>query len=176
MPIFSYKNYKPKIGNDCFIAPGAMVIGNVSIGNNVSLWFNTVTRGDVNSILIGDNTNIQDLTMLHVTDDYPLVVGCDVTVGHNAILHGCTIGEKSLIGMGAIVLDNALLGPNSVLAAGSLLPPGKSYPSNVLIMGNPGKVVRELSLEELDGIKLSSMHYQQRNKEFLDSNNFNEIL
>ena len=175
MSVFSYKNIEPKIGNNCFVAPGAAIIGNVTIGNNVSFWFNTVARGDVNKIIIGDNSNIQDLTMLHVTDDFPLIIGKEVTVGHNAILHGCNIGDNTLIGMGAIVLDNASLGSNSVLAAGSLLPPGKVYPSNVLIMGNPGKVVRELLPEEIESIKDSSVHYQQRNQEYLNSKEFFKI-
>ncbi|MDC1175331.1 gamma carbonic anhydrase family protein [Bacteriovoracaceae bacterium] len=156
MAIYSLEENIPKIKNNCFIADSAQVIGRVSIGEHSSLWFNVVARGDVNQITIGNNTNIQDLTMLHVIEDIPLIIGDGVSVGHNAILHACTVEDNCLIGMGAIVLDGAVIGKNSVVAGGSVVPPGKSFPANSMIMGSPAKVVRPLREDE---IKQYGQHY-----------------
>lgn len=148
MPIYSYQKHVPKIANGCFIAPSADVIGRVTLGENVSLWYNVVARGDINEIIIGENTNIQDLSMLHVDFNLPCIIGKNVTVGHNAIIHACTIGDHCLIGMGAIILNGAVIGEHSVVAAGSVVPPGKLFPPNSMIMGSPAKVSRELTKEE----------------------------
>lgn len=156
MTYYSYKEFTPNIGEQCFIAPDATVIGRVEVADHANLWFKTVARGDVNFIKIGKNTNIQDLSMLHVTEENPLVVGSNVSVGHNVVLHACTIEDHCLIGMGAIVLDGVVIGRNSLVAAGSVVPPGKSYPPNSFIIGSPAKAIRELSDDEK---KLYGEHY-----------------
>jgi gamma-carbonic anhydrase len=147
MAIYKYMNHKPIIGDDCFIAPDASIIGEVEIGNNVNIWFNTVLRADGAKIVVGDNTNIQDLSMLHIDRDTPLIIGKNVTVGHKATLHACTIEDSCLIGMDAVVLNGAKIGRNSVVAAGSVVPPGKEYPPGSMIMGSPAKAVKELTPE-----------------------------
>lgn len=149
MPIYSYKNIKPKMSDGIYIAPSADLIGDIKVGANTSFWFQTVTRADVNHIEIGENTNIQDLSMLHVSWDYPLIVGSNVTIGHQVTLHACTIGDSCLIGMGAVILDGAEIGKNCLVAAGSVVPPGKKYPDGSFIIGNPAKVKRELTSEEI---------------------------
>lgn len=148
MSLYSYKNLNPEIAEGCFIAPSADVIGDVKLGNNVSIWYNSVVRGDMDEIVIGENTNIQDLCMLHVDYNIPLHIGKNVTIGHKATLHGCTIGDSCLIGMGAIIMDNAKIGANSLVAAGTIIPPGKEYPPGSFIMGVPGRVKKELTEEE----------------------------
>ena len=150
MTIYNLNDVSPSLSEGVFIAESADIIGEVSVGENASLWFGVVARGDVNSITVGENTKIQDLTMLHVTEDLPLVVGKNVSVGHGAILHACTVEDSCLIGMGAIILDGAHIGKNSVVAGGSVVPPGKKYPENSMIMGNPAKVVRPLKADEIE--------------------------
>ncbi len=157
MQTLSFLNYQPELSEGVFIAPGAFVIGKVDLGAHVNIWFNAVVRGDVNRIQIGDNTNIQDLSMLHVTDDLPLIIGNNVTVGHSAILHACTIGDGCLIGMGAKILDGAVIGEKSLVAAGSVVPPGKVYPPGSFIMGAPAVVKKELSATQKEQI---SNHYK----------------
>ncbi len=137
------------------------------MGDHSNLWFNAVARGDINSIQIGENTNVQDLTMLHVVNDIPLVIGNHVSIGHNAILHACTIEDHCLIGMGAIVLDGAVIGKNSVVAAGSVVPPGKSYPPGSMIRGAPAQVQRALRPEELEGYGNHYLSYIQNKNDFL---------
>lgn len=147
--IAAYKGVKPKIPASAWIADSADVIGDVTLGENVNIWFGCVVRGDVHWIKIGDNTNIQDATVLHVTRGRsPLTIGARVSVGHKALLHGCTVGDDCLIGMGAILLDDVEVGSGSVVAAGALCPPGKKYPAGWLIMGSPAKPVRELTPQE----------------------------
>jgi carbonic anhydrase/acetyltransferase-like protein (isoleucine patch superfamily) len=148
MPLYSFKGIKPQFDRSVFIAPSADVIGRVILEENVNIWYQCVARGDVNVIHIGRNTNVQDLTMLHVTKDFKLTIGENVSIGHSVTLHGCTIGNKCLIGMGAIIMDGAEIGENSVVAGGSVVPPGKKYPPNSMIMGNPAVVKRELTPEE----------------------------
>lgn len=157
MTIYTYKNEKPYFNNSNFIAPSADIIGMVKLAENANIWFGCVLRGDVNSISIGANTNIQDLSMLHVTEQGPLIVGENVSVGHSVILHACTIGRGCLIGMGAKVLDGAVIGENSLVAAGSVVPPGKVYPPGSFIIGSPATVKRELTPEE---VKKYSEHYK----------------
>ncbi len=169
MTIYSYFNYKPEIGEGCFVANSCDLIGRVRLGANSSLWYQVVARGDVNYIEVGENTNIQDLTMLHVIEDIPLIIGKNVSVGHSVILHACTIGDGCLIGMGAKVLDGAVIGENSLVAAGSVVPPGKIYPSNSYIIGSPAKLKRELTAEEVDKYSNHYKNYLETKDEFLSS-------
>lgn len=168
MHIYSYQEFKPKYNDTCFIAQGAVVIGKVDLADNVNVWFNCVLRGDVNQITIGENTNIQDLCMLHVTEENSLTVGKNVTIGHSAILHACTIEDGCLIGMGAKVLDGAVIGKNSLVAAGSVVPPGKTYPPGSFIVGSPAKVVRALDPREVEGYSNHYKSYVGYAKDFLD--------
>jgi carbonic anhydrase/acetyltransferase-like protein (isoleucine patch superfamily) len=139
----------PSIPESAWIADSADVLGDVTLGEHVSVWFQAVVRGDVHWVRIGDYTNVQDGCILHVTHDrFPLSIGKRVTIGHKALLHGCTVGDDCLIGMGAILLDGVEVGSGSVVAAGALLPPGKKYPPNSLILGAPAKVARALKPEE----------------------------
>jgi len=151
--ILKHKGSTPQIAQTAFLAPGACVIGDVHIGEGASLWFNVVVRGDVNSIRIGDRTNIQDGTIIHVTrDTHPTLVGNDVSVGHGVVLHGCNVQDNCLIGIGAIVLDGAEIGTSSLVAAGTVVAPGTKFPPQSLIMGRPGRFKRALTLEECENI------------------------
>lgn len=175
MSLYEFEQKKPTIGEGCFIADSADVIGDVVVEDGANLWFNVVARGDVNKIFIGKGTNIQDLTMLHVIESLPLIIGEGVSVGHNVILHACTIENNCLIGMGAIVLDGALIGHHSVVAAGSIVPPGKRFPPGSMIMGSPAKVVRELTEEERENFGEHFQSYVGYSKQFLDKSNFKKI-
>lgn len=164
---YSYKGHIPEIADDVYIAPGASVIGRVTIGASSSIWPNAVVRGDIATITIGERTNIQDNSTLHVDSDHPLRVGNDVVVGHNAILHGCTIEDNCLIGMGAIVLDGAIIGEGSLIGAGALVAPNKVIPPQSLVMGSPGKVIRELTAEEVEKIQHAAAEYAAKAQEFM---------
>ena len=142
-----------------FIAPGAQVLGDVTLGENASIWYNSVVRGDMAPITIGDNTCIQDLSMLHVDAGVPCVIGARVGVGHRVILHGCTVEEDCLVGMGAILLNNVHVGTGSVIAAGALLPEGMRVPPGSLVVGLPGKVVRAVDAELTARIRHTWEHY-----------------
>lgn len=158
--ILPYQGIEPRIHPSVFIAEGAQIIGDVEIGAESSVWFNTVIRGDVHYIRIGEKTNVQDNSVLHVTHEtYPLVIGSGVTVGHGAILHAATIKDNCLIGMGAIVLDNATVGPYSFVAAGSLVLEGFEVPEGVLVAGVPAKIKRVLTDEERRQIVQSAQNY-----------------
>jgi len=157
--IKGYKGSNPEIHESCFVAQSADIIGNVKIGQNSNIWYNTVLRGDENPIIIGENTNVQDGTIIHINTSTKTVIGNNVTIGHKAIIHACTIGDNTLIGMGAIVLDGAQIGEFTLLGAGSLVPPGKSIPSGVLAMGSPAKVIRELTEEEKQSLTKSALDY-----------------
>ncbi len=141
------------------IFPGAVVVGDVTLGKNCSVWYGAVIRGDEEQIVIGDNTNIQDNAVLHVTPGLPLRLGSGVTVGHGAILHSCTVGDDSLIGMGAIVLDGAVIGKNCLIAAGAVVTPRTVIPDGSMVMGAPGKVKRELTAEEMEGNRQNAKFY-----------------
>ena len=172
--ILPYRDYQPQVGKGGWVAPSATLIGDVVLGEDVSLWFGTIVRGDVHRIRIGARTNIQDLSVVHITqheggervdqDGHPTIIGCDVTVGHRAILHGCTVGDLCLIGMGAIILDGAVIGQESIVGAGSVVTEGKQFPDGVLILGAPAKVVRELTADQIERLKFNAEHYvaQQR--------------
>lgn len=157
--IIEYDRAKPSIHDSCFIADSAEIIGKVSIGENTSVWYNCVLRGDENKIDIGKFTNIQDGTIIHITKDESTVIGDYVTVGHKAIVHACKIGNNVLIGMGAIVLDGAEIEDNVLVGAGSIVTPGKKMPSGSLVLGSPAKVVRTLTEEEIKQLKQSALDY-----------------
>lgn len=157
---FAFEGMSPTLGRGVWVAPGAQVMGDVVLGDGVNVWYNAVLRGDVHQIRVGDRTNIQDLSMLHVTSgQHPCIVGDDVTVGHRAILHGCSVDHGCLIGMGAIILDGAHIGEFSLIGAGALIAPGKQIPPRSVIMGAPGKIVRQVTDEEVEGFLASARHY-----------------
>jgi len=149
----------PTIHPTAFIARGAEIIGDVTLGEESSVWFQAVLRGDINRIVIGPRSNVQDGVVVHLADDSGTEVGELVTVGHKAILHACTIGDEVLVGMGAIVLDGAVIGARSIIGAGALITGGKEIPPGSLVLGSPAKVVRALSLEEQAGIKVWAEKY-----------------
>ena len=165
--VHKFKDISPTIGEKTWIAPSADVIGDVTIGENCSIWFGCVARADVHYITIGDRTNIQDLSMIHVThykkedrsDGNPTIIGNDVTVGHRVMLHGCTIEDACLIGMSATILDGAVIGKESIVGAGALVTKNKVFPPRSLIMGSPAKLVRELSDEEVKELYASASRY-----------------
>lgn len=169
MSLYSIDGNSPSLGESVYISESADVIGRVTLGDHASVWFGSVVRADINDIVIGSETNIQDLSVLHVVHKLPLIIGKQVTVGHKVTLHACEIEDNCLIGMGAIVLDGVKVGRNSVVAAGSVLPPGKVYPAGVLILGNPGKVIRELTDEELNQYGQHYKSYIEAKNEFLRS-------
>ncbi|MEO5931474.1 MAG: gamma carbonic anhydrase family protein [Candidatus Kapaibacterium sp.] len=159
--IIPFEGKMPRIHPDVFIAPGARIIGDVEIGEASSVWFNVVIRGDVHYIRIGRRTNIQDLTMCHVTNRrHALIIGDDVTVGHSAVLHGCTIHERVLVGMGAKVLDRAVVERESLIAAGAVVREGFTVPEGTLVAGVPAKVIRELSDEERCYVAQGAPNYE----------------
>ncbi|MHB1398407.1 MAG: gamma carbonic anhydrase family protein [Trichloromonadaceae bacterium] len=157
--LIAYRGQLPQVNSRALIQPSAQVIGNVCIGAESSLWFNVVARGDINSIRIGERTNIQDGSIIHVGSDRSVTIGSEVTIGHNSTIHGCSIGDGCLIGMGSIVLDAAVLEAGVLVAAGSLVAPGSHFPAGVLVMGRPAKVKRELLAEELSALRQSADHY-----------------
>jgi carbonic anhydrase/acetyltransferase-like protein (isoleucine patch superfamily) len=148
-------------GDLSWIAPSAVVVGKVSLGKHTSVWWHSVLRGDTEPITIGDGSNVQDGCVLHTDPGYPLVIGRDVTVGHMVALHGCTIGDGSLIGIGAVILTGATVGRNCLIGARALIPEGKTIPDNSLVMGAPGKVVREVTPEHVARMRESAEQYVQ---------------
>ncbi len=160
--LFPYLDMFPKIHESVFLASGVKVIGDVEIGKDSSVWYNTVVRGDVNYIRIGSTTNIQDCSMLHVTNGkFPLNIGNKVTIGHSVTLHGCTINDLSLVGMGAVILDGAVVELKSMVAAGSVIKPGFVVPTGKLAAGVPAKIVRDLSDQEMDEFEKSALRYKK---------------
>jgi len=170
MAVYELGSVRPTLGEDVWIAANAAVIGDVVLGAQASVWFGAVIRGDVYPIRIGERTNIQDNAVVHVTADKArTTIGDDVTVGHSAIVHGCTIGSRCLVGMGSIVLDGAVIEDECFLAAGTLVPPGMHVPTGSMVMGSPGKIVRSLREAELEEIRSASVHYVQYAREFVRS-------
>ena len=147
---------------DHFVAPGAMITGSVLLGHNVNVWFNAVIRGDVEPITIGAHTNVQDCAVLHTDPGSPLIIGDYVTVGHKVTLHGCEIGENSLIGINAVVLNRVKIGRNCLIGANALVTEGKEIPDNSMVLGAPGKVVRQLGEDEIAGLRESAVNYVKR--------------
>jgi carbonic anhydrase/acetyltransferase-like protein (isoleucine patch superfamily) len=167
VPLYEHQGVRPVLGDGVFIAPNATVIGDVHLGADSSVWFGTILRGDVFTIRVGARTNIQDGSVVHVTNgNAATIIGDDVTVGHMVLLHGCTVGNGALVGMGSIVLDGAVIGDESVLAAGSLLPPGARVPPRSLAMGRPAKVVRQLAEADLGWIRAAGTLYVQYARTF----------
>jgi carbonic anhydrase/acetyltransferase-like protein (isoleucine patch superfamily) len=165
--IYDFGTIQPEFrGEDHFVAGSADVIGHVILENNTSVWFNAVIRGDKEPITIGENSNIQDGVVLHTEPGCPLTIGKCVTVGHKAMLHGCDIGDNSLIGINAVILDGAKIGKNCLIGANSLIPPGKEIPDGSLVMGQPGKVIRALSEDQIKGLTISAMGYVENFKRF----------
>jgi carbonic anhydrase/acetyltransferase-like protein (isoleucine patch superfamily) len=157
MGFYKYKGMVPTIGEDSYIAPSADILGEVQMGTNCSVWFGAVVRGDVAPIYIGNNTNVQDLSMLHITGGIPLKIGNNVTLAHRVMLHSCVIEDNCLIGMNVTILDNAVIGKNSLVAAGSVVPPNKVYPEGSFIIGSPAVAKRSLTPEEIEKY---SNHYK----------------
>lgn len=151
--IIDYKNHTPKISDSAFIAPNATIIGDVEIGENSSVFFGSVVRGDIAPVRIGNNTNVQDLSVLHQTPGLPLTLEDNVTIGHTVTLHSCTVKQGALVGMDSIVLDEAVIGENAFVGAGSLVTGGTVIPPNTLAFGRPAKVVRELTSEDLEEMR-----------------------
>ncbi len=168
MPLYQLGDYAPQTaGNGRFwLAPGAHIIGDVRIGEDVSVWFGAVIRADNEPLRIGARSNIQDLSVLHSDPGSPLTIGEGVTVGHKVMLHGCAIGDNSLIGIGAIVLNRARIGANSLVGAGALVTEGKTFPDGVLIVGSPARVVRELTPEQIEGLRHSADQYVAYGRRF----------
>lgn len=170
--IYSLENYRPDIAESAWVAPNATVIGNVRLAAESSVWFNVVIRGDHSPMMeIGERSNIQDGTVMHTDTGVTLNIGKGVTVGHQAMLHGCEIGDNSLIGIQAVILNGAKIGKNCLIGAGALIPEGKVIPDNSLVMGTPGKVVRELKDNEIRLLQMSADHYVQNAKRFREGMN-----
>ena len=159
MPVYALGPHTPEIDPESWIAPNAVVIGQVKLSKNASIWWNCTVRGDTDRLIIGENSNIQDGSVLHTNRGIELRIGNGVTVGHGVMLHGCTIGDGSLIGIGAVVLNHAVIGKNSLVAAHTLVPEGKVFPDRTLILGSPGKMVRELTDEEIARNRASAERY-----------------
>ncbi|MFE0014190.1 gamma carbonic anhydrase family protein [Mesorhizobium sp. NPDC059054] len=168
MPLYALDGKAPHLvdAESNWIAPDATLIGDITLGRNAGIWFGVVIRGDNEPILIGDDTNVQEHTIMHTDIGFPLTIGAGCTVGHRAMLHGCTIGDNSLIGMGAIVLNGARIGNNCLVGAGSLVTEGKAFPDNSLIVGSPARVVRSLDDNAVAGLRNSAAHYVANGKRF----------
>ena len=168
--IFPFKKFSPKIAKNVFLAPGVKIIGNVEIGEHSSVWYNTVIRGDVHYIKIGSLTNIQDCSMLHVTSNrFPLNIGNRVTIGHSVNLHGCTIHDLCLVGIGAIILDSAVIEDRAIVSAGAVVTPGFTVPSGKLVAGVPAKIIRDLKQNEIDDIEALALRYKKYSEEAIES-------
>lgn len=164
--LIAYEGITPKIHEDVFLAKGVCIIGDVTIAPHANIWFNTVIRGDVHPITIGEYTNIQDNSTVHVMHDHPTVIGDYVTVGHGVTLHACHVKNNCLIGMGTIVLSYAEIGENCIVGAGSLITEHKKIPPNSLVMGSPAKVVRTLTTEEIEKIRESAVQYYAESQKY----------
>ena len=168
--IHKFNKISPRISKSCFIAPNTSIIGNVVIGNDSSIWFGIIIRGDMHSIRIGDRTNIQDNSVVHVTTDIAsTTIGDGVTIGHAAIIHGCKIKNNCLIGMGSIVMDNAIIGEGSIIAAGALISPNTIVKPRTLMIGMPAKPIRKVTDEEYEYIIESAEHYIEYSKKYIDN-------
>lgn len=166
MAIYELDGVAPRVAAMAWVAENAQVMGDVVIGDGASVWFGVTARGDTDTITIGAGSNVQDGSVLHADVGVPLTIGADVTVGHQAMLHGCTIGDGSLIGIGAIVLNRARIGRHCLVGAGSLVTEGKEFPDGSMIMGSPAKVVKSLTPEQIEGLLRSAQHYRQNAERF----------
>lgn len=168
MPTYAIDGIEPRFDDrqTNWVAPDATLIGNISVGRNVGIWFGAVLRGDNDVIAIGEDTNVQEHTIMHTDPGFPLTIGKGCTIGHRALLHGCTIGDNSLIGMGAIVLNGAKIGSNSLVGAGALVTEGKEFPDNSLIVGSPARVARTLDDATVENLRQSAAHYVENGRRF----------
>ena len=179
---YDLKDKKPKNSGENWVAPNATIIGDVTLEKNSSIWFNATLRGDIENIHIGEGSNVQDGSVLHTDPGYPLKIGKNVTVGHMVMLHGCTIGDNSLIGIGAVILNNAKIGKNCIIGAKALITENKEIPDNSLVIGSPGKVVREVTDEEKKAvlentkIKIIKINWKKHLNQFLMKEINNNIL
>lgn len=164
MPLYAIEGKQPVIGTDVWVAPSADVIGDAHLGNEASVWFGAVIRADNTPIIVGTRSNIQESAMLHSDPGAPLTIGADCTIGHHAVLHGCTIGDNVLIGMGATVLNRAVIGAGCIVGAGALITEGKSFEPNSLIVGSPARAVRTLDEKSAAMLKASAQHYVEKSK------------
>lgn len=171
MPVYELGGVRPELpqDGDCWVAPGAQVMGQVTLRAGASVWFNAVLRGDKERITVGEGSNIQDGCVLHADPGVPLTVGADVTVGHKAILHGCTVGDGALIGMGATVLNGAKIGAGCLIGANALVTEGKAIPDGWMAVGAPAKPVRELTAEEKAGLRASAQRYRENARHFSET-------
>lgn len=164
--IITYNKATPDVHPSVFVAPGAYLIGDVAVGMESTIWFNAVLRGDEGPVKIGKRCSIQDNSTVHMYEGYPVIIEDEVTVGHNVILHGCKVGKRTIIGMGSTILDQVEIGEECIIGANTLIPSGKKIPPRSLVIGSPGKVVRELNEKDLQLIQLSIDTYVQKGKEY----------
>jgi carbonic anhydrase/acetyltransferase-like protein (isoleucine patch superfamily) len=166
MALYELDGQAPKLGKNAYVADSAQVIGQVTLEENVSVWFGTIIRGDSEHIHIGAGSNIQDASVLHADAGVPLTLGKNVSVGHQVMLHGCTVGDGSLIGIGAVVLNHARIGRNCLVGAGALVTEGKEFPDGSMILGSPAKAVKQLSPEQIAGLQRIAAHYVENAEHF----------
>ena len=166
MAVYELDGVAPDVAESAWIADSAQVMGNVQLASDASVWFGTVVRGDTATITIGEGSNVQDASVLHADLGMPLVIGRHVTVGHQVMLHGCTIGDESLIGIGAIVLNGAKIGKNCLVGAGALVTEGKEFPDGSMIIGSPARAVKALTPEQIEGLRRSAQHYIDNARRF----------
>ena len=166
MAIYQLDDLTPAIHETAWVADNAQVLGNVQLAQDSSVWFGVVIRGDMDAISVGRGTNIQDNSVLHADHGMPLTIGDNVSIGHQVMLHGCTIGDGSLIGIQAVILNGARIGKNCLVGAGSLVTEGKEFPDNSMIFGSPAKAVRQLSAEQIEGLKMISDHYVENARRY----------
>ena len=166
---YDLKDKKPQSSGENWVAPNATIIGDVTLEKNSSIWFNAVLRGDIENILIGEGSNVQDGSVLHTDPGYPLKVGKNVTIGHLVMLHGCTIGDNSLIGIGAVILNNAKIGNNCIIGAKTLIAENKEIPDDSLVVGSPGRIIRKVTEDEKEAVLENTKHYQDNWKKYSKS-------
>lgn len=166
MAIYELDGVAPRMADSAWVADNAQVMGDVALGEGASVWFGATVRGDTETITIGEGSNVQDGSVLHADHGFPLTIGARVTVGHQVMLHGCTIGDESLIGIGAVVLNGARIGRHCLVGAGSLVTEGKEFPDGSMILGRPAKVVRELTPEQIEGLRMSAAHYVENARRY----------
>ncbi|WP_195949360.1 gamma carbonic anhydrase family protein [Clostridium saudiense] len=164
--IMDFEGVTPRINKNTYISESVDIIGKVNVEENVNIWFGTRLRGDMNNIIIGENTNIQENSVVHVDINSPCIIGKNVTIGHGTIIHGWSISDNVLVGMGSIILNNAKIGKNTIIGAGSLVTQGKEFPEGVLILGNPAKVIRQLTEAEIESIQRSADNYVSLSKKY----------
>lgn len=166
MAVYRFRNVEPRIAASAWVAPGAHVIGDVTLGEHASVWFGATIRGDNERIVVGNGSNLQEAAVLHTDEGIALTVGEGVTVGHQAMLHGCTIGDGSLVGIQAVVLNHAVIGRECLVGAGALITEGKSFPDGMLIIGSPARATRPLTAAERESLRASAAHYVKRSESF----------